>query len=97
MQLAHFIILFSAYFFINNIEPTLFLKHWWFESLYQNITLLTYFAGVIFFSYTLDIVYLTLKLQKEPSYKYKRGYFDMLIRVSLFALIYIFYSILNLF
>ena len=91
-QIAHFTILIAGYFILKNEEPVSFLNSWWFESLYQNVTLLAYFAGVIFFSYTLDIVYLTIKLQKQPDYKYKRGYFDMLIRVSLFALIYIIYS-----
>lgn len=92
-QIAHFSTLFLAYIIIQNETPLLFTEKWWFESLYQNETLLAYFAGVIFFSYALDIVYLTIRLQKHPKYKYKRGYFDMLIRVSLFALIYIIYSI----
>jgi len=91
-QLAHFITIFLAYFIIRNETPLFFIEQWWFEIIYQNIPLLLYFAGVIFFSYTMDIVYLTFKLQKDPSYKYKRGYFDMLVRVSVFALIYLIYS-----
>lgn len=91
-QLAHFIVLIFATIVLKNSEPQLFLTSWWFEILYQNETLLTYFAGVIFFSYTLDIVYLTFKLQKNANYQYKRGYFDMLLRVSFFALIYTLYS-----
>ncbi len=91
-QIAHFVTLILAYLIIREEIPLIFTEKWWFESLYQNATLLAYFAGVIFFSYTLDIVHLTLKLQKEPNYIYKRGYFDMLVRVSVFVLIYITYS-----
>lgn len=91
-QLAHFSILIWAWVILENSNAVKFQNSWWFESLYQNQILLTYFAGVIFFSYTLDIVYLTLKLQKDPEYKYHRGYFDMLIRVSIFALFYMIYA-----
>ncbi len=93
-QIAHFTVLIAACFIIKNELPTLFTDSWWFSSLYQNTTLLAYFAGVVFCSYTLDIVYLTIKLQKDPNYKYKRGYFDMLVRVAVFALIYIGYSVI---
>lgn len=93
-QITHFIVIFGAYWTIKNETPVFFKKSWWFDSLYENTTLLVYFAGVIFFSYTLDIAYLTFKLQKNPNYQYKRGYFDMLLRVAGFALIYIGYSII---
>lgn len=49
---------------------------------------------MILTSYTWDIVLLTIKLQKNPKYKYKRGYFDMLLRVAIFALIYILYNLI---
>lgn len=94
-QITHFTVLLGACYLIKKNIPTFFLESWWFQSLYQNTTLLTYFAGVIFFSYTLDIVHLTFKLQKNPNYKYKRGYFDMLVRVAGFALIYIGYSVIT--
>lgn len=93
-QIAHFIVLLGVCTLIKNEAPVFFLNSWWFQSLYANLTLLIYFAGVIFFSYTLDIVYLTFKLQKDPNYTYKRGYFDMIIRVAGFALIYIGYSVI---
>ena len=92
-QLLHFIVLLLAYGIIKNESAVLFTDSWWFESLYQNQSLLIYFAGVIFFSYTFDIVLLTFKLQKNPQYQYSRGYFDMIIRVSVFALIYLVFSV----
>lgn len=93
-QVAHFIVLYLGYLFIKNQEPLWFTNSWWFESLYQNTALLVYFSGIIFFSYSLDIVLLTFKLQKDPNYKYKRGYFDMLIRVAIFALVYMVISLM---
>lgn len=87
-QILHFSVLYFAYLLLKNELPLLFKNSWWFESLYQNQALLIYFSGVIFFSYALDIVFLTFKLQKNKHYKYQRGYFDMLLRVALFALIY---------
>lgn len=93
-QLAHFMILFLVYSALKNSLPILFLETWWFESLYQNKPLLIYTIGIILSSYTLDIVFLTIKLQKKPDYKYERGYFDMLIRVAIFALIYVLYNLI---
>jgi len=88
-QLAHFLtIVFIVYFIPKNIEPTLLLDSWWFEY-YEQVNLLLYIAGFLFFSYAMDIIYFINRLHKGEFTPYSRSYYSMIVHVFAFACLFV--------
>ncbi|PCI25748.1 hypothetical protein COB57_00875 [Candidatus Peregrinibacteria bacterium] len=61
---------------------------WWYEW-YTSPMLLWYIVGFLFFSYKMDILFLMHRMKDGDFSPYKRGYFQMMKRVFLFAVTFL--------
>ena len=69
------------------VFPHFFTHAWWFEY-YTNVNLFLYVTGVLFFSYSFDIILFMHRLKSGDTNPYERGYFAMIVRTFLFAVLF---------
>jgi len=94
-QIAHIVIILFLFFLIpKNLNPYFFTEKWWFE-IYQNTHLLFYLSGFLFFSYTFDIMFFIYQLSKNKTNFYSRSYYSMIIRIFLFAILFLLFLMKN--